>query len=364
MKVLYHGRAARIAVVLAAVAALGVSAATATAAPQARAATKDNTIVLGYPGIPPIFMAVRAYVADRMGYYKKYGVNVVLKGFTTGTDAVRAVQAGQIDAAWSPTPFALTLISKGTPLVAIEGMDKVDWVIGSNSSSVKTCADLKGQNIGVDSIGGARYQALQAMLTKCNLTIQDVHPVVFPGNTAIQALLAGQLHVSVLHLDDLAQASAKGGTPVRTIISIAQTDPFQSYDLLVTTRSDLAAKRSLFVDLLKADIQATRYMYKPSALNKVADIATVTGEDIDVTKSALRQYLALHWWPLNKSGLGIASITRTIYENVKLGNISAGNPPTWKDVVDTSLWNQAYKAVTPKVVKKHAVKHTTKKKKK
>jgi NitT/TauT family transport system substrate-binding protein len=348
MKLLLRGRTVRLAVVLAAVAALAVSAAMATAAPAADAAKQDNTLVVGYPGIPPIFMAVRLYVADRMGYYRKYGVNVQLKGFTTGTDAVRAVQAGQIDAAWSPTPFAMTLISKGVPLVGIEGMDKVDWVVGSNSSSVRTCSQLKGQNVGVDSIGGARYQALQAMLTRCKLTIQDVHPIVFPGNTAIQAMLAGQLHVAVLHIDDLAEASAQGGTPVRTIVSIAQTDPFQHYDLLVTTRANLAAKRALFVKLLKGDIQATRYMYKRRALNKVADIATVTGHSLAVAKSALRQYLVMKWWPLNKSGLGRAGITRTIYEQVQLGNISNGNPPTWKDIVNAGPWNAAYKAVTPR----------------
>jgi NitT/TauT family transport system substrate-binding protein len=334
----------KFAALLAAVAALGVSATAATAAPKAK---KLTTITLGVPGIPPVFLGVMPYTALEQGYYKKYGLDVQIKGFTSGTDAVKAVQAGQIDLAWSPTPFAMTLISKGVPLVGIEGMDKVDWVVGSNVAGISTCADLKGQNIGVDSIGGARYQALQAMLTKCNLTIQDVHPVVFPGNTAIQAMLAGQLHVSVLHIDDLAVASSQG-TPVRQVVTIAQTDPFQHYDLLVATRDNIAAKHALFVKLLKGDIQATRYMYKPKSLNKVAQIATVTGEPLSVTKAALRQYLALKWWPLNKSGLGVASITRTIFENVKLGNISAGNPPTWKDVVNTSLWKAAYKAVTPR----------------
>jgi NitT/TauT family transport system substrate-binding protein len=264
---------------------------------------------------------------------------------------VKAVQAGQIDLAWSPTPFAMTLISKGVPLVGIEGMDKVDWVVGSNSSSVQTCADLKGQNIGVDSIGGARYQALQAMLTKCHLTIQDVHPVVFPGATAVQAMLAGQLHVSVLHLDDLAEASSQG-TPIKTVVSIAQTDPFQHYDMLVGLRDNIAAKRSAFVNFLKADIQTIRYMNNPKALNRVASIGMVVGHNLAVTKTALKEYLKLSWWPLNRSGLGVAPITRTVFENVKLGNISAGNPPSWKQIVDTSLWKQAYKAVTPVKKKK------------
>ena len=344
-------RLSKLACLAGALVALGASAAVAAAAPGHHTVARDNTIVLGVPGVPPVFLGVMPYTALEQGYYKKYGVNVQIKGFTTGTDAVRAVLAGQADAAWSPTPFALTLISKGNALVGIEGMDKVDWLVGSNSSSVTTCADLKGQNIGVDSIGGARYQALQAMLTRCKLTVQDVHPVVFPGNTAIQAMLAGQLHVSVLHLDDLAEAASQGAK-ITKVVTIAQTDPFQHYDMLVTTRTNLQAKRALFVGLLKGDIQAIRYINNPKAMNRVASIATVTGHSEAVAKTALQQYIALKWWPLNKSGLGVAPITRTIFENVKLGNISNGNPPSWKDVVDTSVWKQAYKAVTPVKKKK------------
>src|SRR4051794_30244219 len=344
MKVFNRGRMAWIAVLLVAVAALGVSASAATAAPKAH---KLTTITLGVPGIPPVFLGVMPYTALEQGYYKRYGLDVQIKGFTSGTDAVKAVQAGQIDLAWSPTPFAMTLISKGVPLVGIEGMDKVDWVVGSNVAGISTCADLKGQNIGVDSIGGARYQALQAMLTKCKLDIKDVHPVVFPGATAVQAMLAGQLHASVLHPDDLAEASSQG-TPIKTVVSIAQTDPFQHYDMLVALRDNLASKRSAIVNFLKADIQAIRYMNNPKALNRVASIGMIVGHNLAVTKTALKEYLALHWWPLNRSGLGLAPITRTVYENVQLGNISAGNPPTWKQITDTSLWKAAYKAVTPK----------------
>src|SRR4051794_35537807 len=344
MKVFNRGRMAWIAVLLVAVAALGVSASAATAAPTAH---KLTTITLGVPGIPPVFLGVMPYTALEQGYYKHFGLDVQIKGFTSGTDAVKAVQAGQIDLAWSPTPFAMTLISKGTPLVGIEGMDKVDWLVGSNSSSITTCSDLKGQNIGVDSIGGARYQALQAMLTKCGLTIQDVKPVVFPGATAVQAMIAGQLHVSVLHLDDMAEAASQG-SPIKKVVTIAQTDPFQHYDMLVGLRDNLAAKRSSIVAFLKADIQAIRYMNNPKALNRVAQIGMVVGHNQAVTTTALKEYLALHWWPLNKSGLGVAPITRTVYEQVQLKNIPNGNPPTWKQITDTSYWKAAYKAVTPK----------------
>ena len=70
-------------------------------------------------------------------------------------------------------------------------MDVVDWEVGSIDPSIKTCADLKGQTIGVDTVGGARYLALDGMLSKCKLSLSDVKTVNFPGAAAMQAMIAG-----------------------------------------------------------------------------------------------------------------------------------------------------------------------------
>ena len=186
--------------------ALLATAAAGTAAPVSKRSARDaGAVTLGLPGIPPVFLGVRPYVASQKGYYSKYGVNVTLKSFTTGTDAMRAVINGQIDAAWAPTPTALAAIAGGSPLVGIEGMDVVDWEIGSIDPAVKSCSDLKGQTIGVDTVGGARYNALVAMLSKCKLSINDVKTVNFPGAAGMNAQIAGQLYISIRtvrsHLD-------------------------------------------------------------------------------------------------------------------------------------------------------------------
>jgi NitT/TauT family transport system substrate-binding protein len=302
-------------------------------------------IVLGLPGIPPVFLSVRAYVAQQRGYYKKWGADVELKGFTTGTDALRAVQAGQIDLAWAPTPTTLSLMAKGAPLVGIEGMDVVDWEVGSIDSSVKTCADLKGQTIGVDTIGGARYAALQAMLTKCKLDIKDVKTVNFPGAAAMQAMIAGSLKVSVLHIDEQAQIEQVGKKTVYINAKLTDVDPYQHYDMLVSTRDGVKNHYYDYVHLLAGDIAATRYMYNPKSIDAIAKIATVTGDTEDISRQALQAYIKMHWWPLDKSGLGQGRITRTIGLNVKLGNISPSANLTWKDVVDTRMWKAAFALV-------------------
>jgi NitT/TauT family transport system substrate-binding protein len=316
-----------------------------TLRPQAKA---DGGITLGLPGIPPVFLGVRPYVALKDGFYSKYGADVTLKGFTTGTDALRAVNAGQIDAAWAPTPTALALIAKGAPLVGIEGMDVVDWEVGSIDGSITKCSQLKGQTIGVDTVGGARYAALQAMLRKCSLTIQDVRTVNFPGASAMQAMIAGTLKVSVLHIDEQAQIEQVGHRKVYIEAKLTDVDPYQHYDMLVTTRDSIKNHYYDYVKMLAGDIAATRYMYNPKNITNISKIATVTGDTQAISKQALQTYIKMKWWPLDKSGLGVARITRTIGLNVKLGNIPASANLQWKNVVDTRMWKAGFNLVNKK----------------
>jgi NitT/TauT family transport system substrate-binding protein len=335
--------------VVAALALLATAAAGSAAPTSARSARDAGSITLGLPGIPPVFLGVRPYVASQKGFYSKYGVNVTLKTFTTGTDAMRAVINGQIDAAWAPTPTVLAAIAGGSPLVGIEGMDVVDWEVGSIDPSIKSCSDLKGQTIGVDTVGGARYNALVGMLSKCGLSINDVKTVNFPGAAGMNAQIAGQLKVNVDHVDEVSQIESSG-KQVTIVAKLQDVDPYQHYDMLVTTRANVKAHYFDFVHMLEGDITATKWMLGNPG--QAAQIATVTGDSVDVSKSALQHYLSINWWPYKTSGLTVQRITRTIGLNVKLGVIPASADLTWKGVVDTRMWKQANAALTHKSVKK------------
>src|SRR5690349_24764725 len=147
-------------IVLAASAAL-LAASLAGTAP---AAAQGKKIVVAIPGIPPIYSVMIAYVAEKQGFFKKHGANVEIKPFDNGTAAARAVVAGDVDMAWSPTPPVINQVSNANvPLVAVYGMPNPDWVLGTTDEG-KTCKDLAGQDVGVDSVGGARSVALRSML--------------------------------------------------------------------------------------------------------------------------------------------------------------------------------------------------------
>ena len=89
------------------------------------AVAADTKIVIASPGIPPIFASVILYVADKVGFFKKYGANVEIRPFDTGTAAARAIIAGDIEMAMSPSALIINQVSNtGVGLVGDREFDR------------------------------------------------------------------------------------------------------------------------------------------------------------------------------------------------------------------------------------------------
>jgi len=102
---------------------------------SAPAAAQGKKVVVAIPGIPPIYSVTIAFVAEKQGFFKKHGVDVEIRPFDNGTAAARAVVAGDIDMAWSPTPPVINQVSNAdVPLVAVYGMPNPDWIIGTSEA--------------------------------------------------------------------------------------------------------------------------------------------------------------------------------------------------------------------------------------
>lgn len=311
------------------------------------AAGTAATITLGSPGIPPVISGLLPYIAQKQGFYKKYGVNVTVKSFSTGTDATRAVADGQIDAAIMPPAQLMELDAKGVQLVGIQGQEVPDWVVVSTDPAVTSCAQLKGQAISVDAVGGIRYTALASMVKSCGLTIKDVKPVPLPGNNAPQALIAGQIKVAVLHLNELIDVQQQlGAAKVDVVMKMSQTSPNTMYEMYGALTSDIAKNRKAFVDMIAAQIATLKWMAEPANLNAVAQLGTVVGDPANVMKSAMQQYLAMGFWTQNGSGMPEANVNNMIKSQVAVGNLTTSNAPAYAKIVDQSIYADAAKLVS------------------
>jgi NitT/TauT family transport system substrate-binding protein len=316
-----------------------LAAALITAAP---ALAQGQKITIALPGIPPIFSVTIAHVAEKEGFFKKYGVDVQLRPFDNGTAAARAVVAGDVDMSWSPTPPVINQISNsGVPLVAVYGMPNPDWVLGTTESG-KTCKDIVGQDVGVDSIGGARSVALRSMVAGgCpGVKISEVKQVAL-GSGSGPAMLAGRLHYAVLHLDDLAEIEHHG-KKLHILLAMKNTNPTSHYLMLVVRKDNLAKKRDAVVRAVAAMIEAARFMQDPKNADAVAEVATMTGHSKEVCKAALKRFLAIDFWAVKDDGLPRKKLEAVAKLMKKIGAIKPGKEPvTYDKLVDPTVWKEA-----------------------
>lgn len=299
-------------------------------------------IVLAPPGIPPIFISIVTFVAQDQGFFKQYGADVELRQFDNGTAAARAVVAGDLDAAMSATPLLVSQIANAdVDLVGIYGFPKPDFQLGTTNIAKTSCADVKGQQIGVDTPGGARSIALKQILAGgCHMSLDDVQQVALGSNTA-EAMIAGQIQFGVLHLDDVPDIESHG-KKVAVVKTLLDANPEAQNLMIVARRDDIAKKRDGFVRMVAGLIAATRYMADPKNADQVATDAAVTGRSHDLALGAVKAYLQYGLWPIGNDGMPEKALTGFIAQQVKAGAVKdPSKAPTYQRLVDPTIWRDA-----------------------
>jgi NitT/TauT family transport system substrate-binding protein len=304
------------------------------------AAQAQQKFVFGVPGIPAVFGGTIAFVAEKEGFFKKHGVDVTVRQFETGAAASRAVGSGEITVALSPSPLIINQISNAdAPLVAIWGMEHPDWLIATIEPN-GNCANMKGQGVGVDSLGGARSIALRTMMAGgCKMKIEEVQQVALGSNVGA-AMVAGQLKYGVLHIDDIPVIEAEMKKPLKMVIAQKDARPDDHYLLLVANKDQFAKNRDAYVRIVAGLIEAERFMRNPANADKVAQHAAPTGRNPEVARQALKAYLNMEFWPRDKNGLDPAKIEAVKKVQQTVGNLK-GTPAPYDRIADPGVWRDA-----------------------
>ncbi|MFI2200582.1 ABC transporter substrate-binding protein [Streptomyces sp. NPDC020192] len=136
-------------------------------------------------------------LAQNLGFYKKYGVNVELSTETDGgVGAEEAMASGQVDMAGAWYNHTIEFQTKGK---AVEDVVQLSGAPGeremcSTSSGVKSAADFKGKSLGITDPGSGTDILTQYMASQKGIKPSDFHRVgVGAGATAIAALQNGKI---------------------------------------------------------------------------------------------------------------------------------------------------------------------------
>lgn len=302
------------------------------------------SLTLGVPGEPPVFINTVLYTAETEGYFDDEGLDVTLRAFPTGADVGRAVQSGEIEGGLVSTPGVVALRANGGDTVAIYGFEHPSYVIGTTDLSVASCEQLKGKTIAVDAAGAPKAVALDAMLESCGLAPSDVSTIAPGGPQTVDAMVANQVQLAVLHPDELALVRESHDAEV--VMTLAAAQPLSHYTAIITTDGQLAdsAERENWVKVVRAVQKAITFIYDPANADTVAQIAAdMTTRPVEVTRSALDDFLDIEFWPIEGPGLSPDRIEATIEGEIAAGNIDAANAPTLEEVTDPTLFEDATK---------------------
>ncbi len=212
------------------------------------AAAEGKKLVLAIPGIPPIYSVTIAFVAEKQGFFKKYGADVTIKPFRQrhrrrARGRRRQHRHGVVaDAAGDRADFQCRRAA-GRRLW--HARTRTGW--SAPPKYGKTCKDIAGQDVGVDSINGARSIALRSMLAAgCKEVKIDQVKQIALGSSPGPAMIAGRLHYAVLHLDDLAEIEHQG-KKLNILLAMKNTNPTSHYLMLVVRKDNLAKNRDAIV---------------------------------------------------------------------------------------------------------------------
>ncbi len=134
-------------------------------------------------------------LADELGFYKKYGVNVKLSTETNGgVGAEDAMASGQVDMAGAWYIHTIDFQSKGKQvedIVQLSGAPGEREMCGMNSG-VHSAADFKGKTLGVTDLGSGTDELTQFMAAQKGISRSQYHTLaVGAGATAIAAIQRG-----------------------------------------------------------------------------------------------------------------------------------------------------------------------------
>jgi len=298
-------------------------------------------LIVSMPVIPPNFVHVMPWVAQDQGFYEKFGVDVELVSLDTGVTALRGAEAGSADIAAVPTPTLINAVAQGGSAKAFYTYsDKLD-VQMVTTPEIGGCEDLAGKVVGVDEVGGFSEVLTKLYYTSCGLTQEDVTYGNFPGAEG-QAMAQGQSVSGVLHIDEAQGVMEQfPDAGLKSVVNLWDVVPDWHYAGFAAPESILTERRDAIVAFTAANIAANRFMTDTANKEAVLDTAEeVTGLSREILSQTYDTFIADELFP-DDNGYPQEMVEFTADQQVQLGNITEDIKPTYEDLVDTTIYDDA-----------------------
>ena len=248
-----------------------------TAGSNAAAGSGMPTVTLMVGGIDKqIYLPYQ--LAQNLGFYKKYGVNVQLSTEQNGgVGAETAMVSGQVDMAGAWYVHAIDFQAKGKDVVDVVQLSGApgEREMCAKNSGITSPADWKGKSLGVTDIGSGTDELTVYLAARYHLTSKEISRVaVGAGPTFVAALQHGRIACGMTTQPTAGAIQTQGiGT---SVINLATTGGAQQWlggaypAAGVLARADWVASHQAVVQKVVDALVATMHWI---STHSAADIA-------------------------------------------------------------------------------------------
>jgi len=224
--------------------------------PEQPAIVQDNLVISS--GSPEY--SALTLVADKKGYFTKYGLNVTIRDYLTGVGAVNDLMSGNADLAYAAEFVGVSLIGKYPDLKIIGSTAKCDVIslVARSDRGILSPQDLRGKSVAVPKATQAEF-FLGRYLTLNGINLTDITIHYLAPADLIQSVITGQSDAAIIwepHVYTIEQQLGKNST----------TFPAQSgqrFYWLTYTRPDVIRNRpDVLVRYFRALDESGRYIHQ------------------------------------------------------------------------------------------------------
>jgi NitT/TauT family transport system substrate-binding protein len=250
---------------------------------SASGSSSGNTISMG---IEPWIGYAPWYIAQKEGYFAKYGLTVNIVNFEEDADRNSALVAGRTDVSNIDTGRTIQFAanhSPTVPLLLVDDSNGADAIM--SSKSISTPSQLKGQTVAYE-YGTTSDLLLHYYLLQHHMSFNSIKSTNVPAADAGTLLIAGKNKVVVTYQPYISEATSRGGANVHVFFSSAQAPGLIS-DFLVANKSWLAGHGTQAHKLVEAWQDAINY-YHSNTKQAVAIMAAGIGATPSSLTSVLK----------------------------------------------------------------------------
>jgi NitT/TauT family transport system substrate-binding protein len=236
------------------------------------------------------------YVADKLGFFARHGLQFELLVADTPTKVVQAIASGSADIAWNAPDSSILAIEQGAPLTMVGATQNAIPYSLIVQPGIRSFAELRGKTFAVSSLNSGPAILMRKMFAANGLAEGD-YDFVSVGGTAerFAAIRSGAVTGGLLLQPEDLRLMSEGF--VRLALATDYVPRYQWLTLL-TRREWAREHRDRVVRAIRALQDAVRWSYAPPHREEaIALIMEMTHAPREQAAATYDLYAQLRIWP-------------------------------------------------------------------